>query len=187
MLTKGWFHWLFIAALAGIFTLLVMWTLPVHAQCENPPSSCVTCHEKQLPVFESGGWHIIHGRKDICANCHGGNSLAVEKWLAHEGMLSNPLSDIYTSCHQCHPDYIERAAHFAATLQITSSSSATATPVPVIPVSGGSGPDQSIFQSHLVTAPPAAAQPLSMIIIGMVILFFFGLALGRLGQHRAVK
>jgi hypothetical protein len=186
MLAKSWLHWLFIAALTGIFILLVMWTMPVHAQCEYPPpvSSCISCHEKQLPVYENGEWHIVHGRKDICANCHGGNYSAVEKQQAHAGMVSNPLSDIYVSCHQCHPDYIERAVHFSALLQITPSSSATSTPVPVIPVSGGSGPGKIVFPSDLATAP--TPQPLSIFVIGLAILFFFGLGLGWLGRHRTV-
>jgi hypothetical protein len=184
MLVKGWFHWLFIVALAGIFILLVMRTLPVHAQCENPPSSCITCHEKQLPVYENGVWHIIHGRKDICANCHGGNSSAVEKEQAHQGMVSIPLNDIYVSCHQCHPDYVERAARFAVILQITPSSSATSTPAPVIPAPGSSGPGKIVFQSNYVTAP--TSQPVTIVVIGLAILFFFSLALGWLGGHRVI-
>lgn len=185
MLAKSWFHWLFIAALAGIFTLLAMWTAPVHAQCGDPVSSCVTCHEKQMSVYANGEWHTTHSRKGYCVNCHGGNSSAAEKERAHEGMVGNPLSDIYLSCHQCHPDYIERSARFAAILQITPSSSATSTPVPVISVSGGSGLSEIVLSSSLVTAPPS--QPLATVIAGLAISFCFILALGWLGQHRAVS
>jgi hypothetical protein len=185
MLAKNWFHWLFIASLAGVFILLVTWTVPVLAQCGNPVSSCVTCHEKQMPVYANGEWHTIHGRKDACANCHGGNIFAIEKEQAHVGLVSNPLSDIYVSCHQCHPDYTERAARFATVLQITPSSSATSTPVPVMPVSGGSGPSEIVLSSSLVTAPPS--QPLATVIAGLAISFCFILALGWLGQHRAAS
>jgi hypothetical protein len=183
MLVKGWFHGLFIAALAGIFILLAMWTVPVHAQCgDNPPvSACVTCHEKQAPVYENGAWHTIHGRKECCVNCHGGNCSAAEKEQAHEGMVSNPLSDIYLSCHQCHPDdYPERAARFAATLQITPASSATSTPVPIIPVTGGSAPGGS----GIVTAPSV---PFVTIIAGLAMLAGFILALGWLEKHRTIS
>jgi hypothetical protein len=182
MLVKGWFQWLFIAALAGIFILLVMWTLPVHAQCEKPPSSCITCHAKQSPVYENGVWHIIHGRKDICANCHGGNYITDNKELAHEGLVSNPLSDIYTSCHQCHSDYIVRAARFAVILRVTPSSSATSTPAPFTLVTGGSGPAEIVFSSDFVTVPPP--QSFSIIVIGFATLVFFGLALHWLDKHR---
>jgi hypothetical protein len=35
-------------------------------------------------------------------------------------MIPNPLEDIYTNCHACHPyDYPQRTALFAAKLGIT--------------------------------------------------------------------
>jgi len=55
----------------------------------------------------------------------------MDKDLAHERMISNPLSDIYTNCHGCHPDdYQSRAENFADALGITPSSIVTPTPSP---------------------------------------------------------
>jgi hypothetical protein len=83
------------------------------------------------PVYDQGIWHSIHARKDCCSNCHGGNCSAAEKDIAHVGIFSNPLEDVYTNCHACHPDdYWRRAEVFAAELRITPASRATPTPVP---------------------------------------------------------
>ena len=107
------------------------------AQCgDNPPnSSCITCHEKEAPVYGEGEWHTIHARKDCCTNCHSGNCSTIEKDLAHEGLVAQPLEDIYTNCYPCHPDdYEGRADRFAALLDVTPSSLPTQTAVPVAPV-----------------------------------------------------
>jgi hypothetical protein len=128
----------------GIFVLalgVIVWALTpstVTAQCgENPPpkSSCITCHEKEDPVYQNGEWHGIHALKDCCTNCHGGNCSTMDKELAHEGLVAHPLEDIYTNCYYCHPsDYQARAERFAVILGVTPSSSPTATPFPVGPV-----------------------------------------------------
>ena len=115
--------------------LLIWLSTPVHvaAQCgSNPPpeSTCVTCHIEEAPVYENGEWHGVHARKDCCANCHGGNCRASDKDLSHQDMNANPLSDIYTNCHSCHPDdYLARAQVFAAELDLQPYSAATPTPV----------------------------------------------------------
>jgi hypothetical protein len=112
---------------------LILWAASprnVQAQCGDypPDSSCITCHEKDYPVFDQGEWHILHGRKDCCAQCHGGNCSTREKNLAHVGMVANPLEDIYTNCHHCHPDdYQARAEKFALALGVTPGSRPTPT------------------------------------------------------------
>ncbi len=120
-----------------LLTATIMFSLilatPALAQCGDTPdaSSCITCHEKEAvnPVVENGEWHMIHASKDCCWNCHGGNTMAQDKDLAHEGMTTQPLSDTYTDCYTCHPnDYNERAERFAAALGVTISSPST--PVP---------------------------------------------------------
>ena len=121
----------------------------VNAQCgDNPPdSSCITCHEKDYPVFDQGEWHMLHGRKDCCAQCHGGNCSTLDKELAHQGMVANPLEDIYTNCFHCHPaDYQARADRFALALGITPSSRPTPTSVAHI---------ASVVHPNLVMPQPA--------------------------------
>jgi hypothetical protein len=113
---------------------LALWAgspVSARAQCGDipPDSSCITCHEKELPVFEQGAWHVLHARKDCCAQCHGGNCSATDKTLAHQGMTANPLEDIYTNCYHCHPDdYQALAGQFGLSLGITPGSRPTPTP-----------------------------------------------------------
>ena len=102
MSKKVFFRWFFISTMALIL-MLGVGILSVRAQCGEPqPSSCVTCHAQEDPVNEKGEWHIIHASKDVCINCHGGNAITMNKDLAHENLMANPLSDIYTDCHSCH-------------------------------------------------------------------------------------
>ena len=65
--------------------------------------------KKSFPVYDQGDWHVLHARKDCCAQCHGGNCSSMDKDLAHEGMVANPLEDIYTNCYHCHPDDYQAA------------------------------------------------------------------------------
>jgi hypothetical protein len=97
----------------------------------------------------------------------------MDKNLAHQGMIANPLSDIYTNCHSCHPDdYQMRAEVFAVELGITPSSIATPTPAPA----------GKLLASSLVILPsPISSQqstfPWPAILGGLtiIVLFFFGL------------
>ncbi len=139
MTLKGLVRWILISSLGVIILLLWVRITPVRADCGEPPtSSCTTCHAQEDPVSGKGEWHIIHANKDICINCHGGNGSTMNKDLAHETLTANPLSDIYTDCHSCHPqDYVGRAYLFAPTLGVTPGSCATPTPIPMSRPSGG--------------------------------------------------
>jgi hypothetical protein len=179
-----------LSMLLGMFltmtaVILSLWPSPVSAQCGvNPPDpSCVTCHEIQAPIYDKGEWHEIHARKDCCTNCHGGNCSAAEKELAHEGMIPNPLDDIYTNCHACHPDdYPERAARFAAELGITPSSRETPTPVPASP------DEPKLVLPADLSSVPASQPPIGLINIGLLLLtiLFVGL-LGWMGKRQATR
>jgi hypothetical protein len=174
--------WLITLVFIGIFFLgcsVLVWAItpiPAAAQCgSNPPpdSSCYTCHVQEDPVSGNGEWHGIHANKDCCAKCHGGNCSTMDKDLAHQGMITNPLSDIYTNCHSCHPDdYQVRAEVFAVELDITPSSITTPTPAPA----------GKVLASPLVILPsPVVATPSTfpwLAILGslpIIVLFLFGL------------
>jgi hypothetical protein len=130
--------WFFLVAW-GVFLVaaaVLVATSIAHAQCGDTPkdSSCITCHEYQQadPVYGKGEWHEIHASKDCCWSCHGGNTQAQDKDLAHVGMTTKPLQDIYTDCHSCHPDdYPERAQRFAVVLGVVPGSAPTPTAVAV--------------------------------------------------------
>ena len=131
-----------------------------------------------------GEWHIIHASKDICLNCHGGNASTMDKNLAHEGMMAQPLADIYTDCHSCHPDYEARAAQFAPTLHVTPGSCATPTPVALGNIPGGP-PSGNIVRPSDLVAPASLPESFFVASGGVAALAFFLLALGWLARHPA--
>jgi hypothetical protein len=118
-----------------LIILLSLWIgSRVQAQCGDvpPKSSCTNCHAQEYPVYGKGEWHSIHAYKDCCIDCHGGNGNTMDKNLAHQGLVANPLSDIYTDCYHCHPaDYATRANLFAGELGVTPGSCPTPTGVPI--------------------------------------------------------
>jgi hypothetical protein len=153
------------------------------AQCGELPtdSSCITCHEYQEvdPVYGKGEWHEIHALKDCCWNCHGGNTKAQDKDLAHAGMTVHPLQDIYTDCHNCHPDdYSERAERFSVALGVIPGSAPTPTVATIGPI-----------ESHpivILQSPSAASVPFhwSVAILGAAILGLFLMGFILLGRSR---
>ena len=179
MSAKTFFRCLFFASVAVVIILLGMEIVTVHAQCEQPqPSSCTTCHAQTDPVSDKGEWHIIHASKDICINCHGGNGSTMEKDLAHQGVVANPLNDIYTDCHSCHPDYETRAAQFAPTIGMTPGSCATPTPAPASSLSG-QPPSSGISATTNAMSPTSSLQ----IFAGLLTLAAFLFGLGWLEKH----
>ena len=177
MSTGVLFRWFFVSALAVVILLLWVGAAPVRAQCgELHPSSCTTCHAQEDPVSEKGEWHIIHASKDICINCHGGNGTTMNKDLAHESLTANPLNDIYTDCHSCHPDYDVRAKIFASILGVTPGSCATPTPVPVSNPSGEPPSGDINIPANLVSTT-SSLQPFLVIgsMLSLLTLFLFAL------------
>jgi hypothetical protein len=174
MSNKWYITLLMIGIFLSGFSVLV-WALtpiPVAAQCgSNPPpdSSCITCHASEAPIDETSPWHSIHAEKDCCVNCHGGNCRASDKDQAHMDVITNPLGDIYTNCHTCHPDdYQARAEIFASDLGITPGSISTPTPVP-------SG--KILAKPLVILSTPASTTPstptLPGVIGGLVIMTLF--------------
>jgi hypothetical protein len=182
---KRLFGWIFISSLALVILMAWLMATPVRADCGSAqPSSCITCHAQEDPVDEKGEWHIIHASKDVCIKCHGGNGTTMEKDLAHEGMTTNPLNDIYTDCHSCHPDYDSRAQVFASTLGVTPGSCATPTPVPVLNTSN-QPPNGGINMPSNMASSASPSQPILVISAMLSILAFFVLGLVWLERHHA--
>lgn len=179
-------RWFLIIGLFMVVAIVwsVLSTSSASAQCDTPPkSSCNSCHAQVDHLAGMGEWNSAHLDQDMCTNCHGGNGSTMEKVSAHVGVVAQPLSDIYTDCHSCHPaDYAERSAQYAATLNVTPGSCATPTPVVVNNVSGGPPPGGITLESHSVST---TIQPKSFLLIagGLATLAFFFFGLGWLGKH----
>jgi hypothetical protein len=178
-----------------IFTLLLVGTLiwcvistsPASAQCDTPKSSCISCHGQGNHVTSIGDWNSVHVNQDMCINCHGGNGSTMDKDLAHESIVVQPLSDIYTNCHSCHPtDYTVRAAQFAATLNVTLGSCATPTSIAINNNSGGPPPGSIVMPSES-SSITTQQQPFILTIGWLAILAFFLLGLGWLEHHRVER
>ncbi len=188
-MSRKWSHFWHGMGILCLVTGLTLWVeSPAHAQCgDNPPkSSCITCHDQVDPVYQEGEWHAIHARKDICTKCHGGNCASMDKAMAHESLVVNPLTDIYTSCHGCHPDdYATRAARFAVVLGVTPGSIATPT----------AAPTSQVVEHPMMILPayaPASAsgQPWIMLLdammfTGFVLLVMVGLLLYLRKHHKS--
>ena len=172
-----------------ILGLTLVWcvvsTSRVSADCNPPPkSSCLTCHAPDGQVAAMGEWNKVHLNQDMCTSCHGGNGSAMNKSLAHAGMVAQPLSDIYTDCHSCHPgDYQARSNQLAATLNVTPQSCATPTAVAFFAGSGGSHPGSVSLSINNTTG--VSAGKTFLLITGMLAsLAIFLLIVSWLNNHR---
>ena len=168
------------ASLVFVASLLLGSPIPVSAQCGTGQqlSSCVNCHQQQAAFSGNGDWHRLHAGKNTCVDCHGGNPTALDEAQAHLGIFANPLTDVYTNCHTCHPsEFQQRAGSFAAILH-TTPTGLTA------PVSMHSQPDSNItVVNEIVIQPentslPSTALDLPTILIlssGAIIALIFSI------------
>jgi hypothetical protein len=108
----------------------------------------------------------------------------MNKGLAHESLTANPLNDIYTDCHSCHPyDYIGRAELFTTTLGDTPGSCATPTPVPVSNISS-EPPYGGFYTPTNLVSTTQSLQPFLVISAMLAILAFFMLGLVWMDRHQ---
>jgi hypothetical protein len=118
MTTKGLSRWFLITALAGIFTLLAMWTVPAHAQFRTPQAEpkCISCHEDLYLLHDTGKWFCLNEETPMtCTGCHGGDPSAITKEAAHANRAAHPIINENTNkCSECHPEQSsERVEIFA--------------------------------------------------------------------------
>jgi hypothetical protein len=155
--------------------LLFISASPVLAQCPDIPekSSCISCHQTSSipPERASYDWHNTHFQKDCCTRCHGGNCIAEDEEIAHEGLIVQPLEDIYTSCRGCHPDdYVVLANQLAASIGVIPGSLPTPTPVPTSPSAGS-----ALFLATPVV-PVQSGVPISVpLVLGGSLIVWFGI------------
>jgi hypothetical protein len=118
MFAKGRFRRFFIAALAGAFSLLAIWTVPAHAQISIPQAEpkCVNCHENLYWLHDTGKWFCLNEDTPMtCVGCHGGNPQAVTQEAAHAKRAAYPaVNENISKCQECHPKQAsERVALFS--------------------------------------------------------------------------
>jgi hypothetical protein len=187
MSQKTLFRWLlgFAFLISVTITLGILATSSVSADCGTPPkSSCISCHTPGNHVEVMGEWNSVHLAQDMCINCHGGNGSTMDKDLAHIGMVAQPLSDIFTNCHSCHPaDYIARSDKLAAVLNVTPGSCGTPTAIAVYVESGGSHTGRTALSLDNSGGIPLW-KSIAIISGVMVSLGLFLLGLGWLSHHR---
>ena len=187
--SKNLLRWFLLTCLflAGIILVSVLTTSRAAAQCSTPKSSCVSCHGEGNHVTGMDTWNNVHVTQDICTYCHAGNGSAKDKNLAHQGLVAQPLSDTYTSCHSCHPaDYEAKASQLAEKLNVTPGSCATPTAMVAGSIPGGSLPKNNYPISSATKTFPASSNFLALL-LGTVALGFVAFAMMWLAKHPALK
>jgi hypothetical protein len=113
----------------GSVVLLVPWAIPARAQEATPENddNCVSCHEHQYYVYDSGKWFCLCEAPMHCVYCHGGRTDSFVKEIAHEGLVLYPTRSHAERCQTCHTeDYMSRVVTFESLAGVSS------TPIPII-------------------------------------------------------
>ena len=118
MSTKNLYCWFFIAVVAGVLTLLALWTVPAHAQFNTPQAEpkCISCHENLYLLHDTGKWFCLNEETSMtCTGCHGGDPAALTKEAAHINRAAHPIiNENASKCSECHPEQSsERVEIFA--------------------------------------------------------------------------
>ena len=129
--------------LVGAALMISGGTGQAFAQEENPPSdsTCISCHEDQYYLHDTGSWYCLNETKVGCTECHRGCPDTMVKECAHTGLIANPLANDAAVCQSCHPDdYRARVQTYAsiAGIRPTPRSSVSYTPSASIPQTGES-------------------------------------------------
>ena len=113
-------RWIFILTLTPLVILLGLLSLPIRvsaAQTTQPvTNSCLTCHENQYYLYDSGKLYCLTDHTDRCTNCHEGNATVLKQEEAHLGLVIHPQEDNGKKWQECHTAQVtkERLAIFAS-------------------------------------------------------------------------
>lgn len=145
MLRKWIALWSVMLGLTGALFLTVH---PAQAQEPTPAlendANCVTCHEHQYYVYDSGKWFCLCKAPMHCVYCHGGRTDSNKKDVAHEGLVLYPTRNHAERCQACHTEnYMSRVVTFEEEAGVSN------TPVPIITAT----PVGSVVAA--VTEPPS--------------------------------
>ncbi len=133
MLSKRHLMWMVMIVLFGALFLQIT---PASAQDPTPTgesdANCVTCHEHQYYVYDSGKWYCLCEASMHCVYCHGGRTDSNVEEVAHEGLVLYPTREHAERCQACHSeDYMSRVVAFESVAGVspTQIPIITATPV----------------------------------------------------------
>jgi hypothetical protein len=138
------------------------------AQEENPPvdSTCISCHEDQYYLHDTGNWYCLNETKVGCTECHRGHPDMRIKECAHEGLIAHPLANDAAVCQSCHPDdYRARVQIYTSIAGIspTPRRYATYTPSASIPQPGENADRMRLLQA----LPPGGWQVAGLSFLGV--------------------
>jgi hypothetical protein len=173
-MSRKWIGVWVIIIVVAIFSLFQV--TPAWAQEPTPENdaNCVSCHEHQYYIYDSGKWFCLCDAPMHCVYCHGGRTDSLVKEEAHEGLVLYPTRNHAERCQACHDkDYMDRVVTFASVAGIS------ATPQSIITAT----PDQT----HAAPIEPGSVIPvrlgqletwrlvgLGLVVIAMIGLVFLG-------------
>lgn len=114
-------RWMFVLAatvLALVFLAVASRPVPVSAapSTGETANACLTCHEDQYYLHDSGCLYCLTDHADRCVDCHEGDAASMKKETAHAGLLVRPQENNGAKCQECHsPEETQaRLAKFAS-------------------------------------------------------------------------
>jgi hypothetical protein len=174
-MSRKWIIILFVSVGAVFF--LVQPATPILAQEPTPENdaNCVSCHEHQYYLYDSGKWFCLCEAPMHCVYCHGGRTDSFVEEVAHEGIVLYPTRNHAERCQTCHTeDYMARVVTFetVAGVSETPKPLITATPMGLIENLLTEAKAQPFFRIRQLE--PWRLAGLGLIIVGLVVLVFFG-------------
>ena len=71
----------------------------------NADSTCLSCHENLYYLYDTGKWFCVAKAPMDCVHCHGGDSTAIDRTVAHQQRTAHPIiNGDTTTCQQCHTE-----------------------------------------------------------------------------------
>jgi hypothetical protein len=97
-----------ITLFTGVLILLTALSMPTTVYADDPApdnGKCISCHEDQYFLHDTGNWFCLRESPMACADCHGGDPTTPVKEKAHLNRASHPVvNNDVSKCQECHPD-----------------------------------------------------------------------------------
>lgn len=172
---QKWFT--FMILIIGLVIILVLQATPVQAQEPTPENdaNCVSCHEHQYYLYDSGKWFCLCDAPMHCVYCHNGRTDSMVKEVAHEGLVLYPTHDNAARCQACHPeDYASRVVTFASVAGIRSTPQSLITATPSEPIAAALEKPPSAPWLRLSQLEPWRLVGLGILAIALIGIVIFG-------------